>query len=633
MHCIRLSLHRIKKPIISRRKNIINVNSYLLNKKRTFRTFKNNSLKEDDQLSNSYENIALKELFDITGITLTHNEIKEFHDVKSAEDLKEIINDQNLWMKLKLTPINKVKIKKLLSLTPNPLSNQRQRFLTSPSLDEIRSQDRSLSFPFDVPATDTNDIFALPFNLCSSRFNRIYDNILNGKDCMMIGSDYKGKTTAMHELRDLLVLKHKDILPLYIDLSVQKSRLMYDITKGIINALRSTCGDFDVYESLQKLPPNELIKKLVSDCALLKKKLVILIDHIEDVTWTKRMDILVDVLGMPRVHGQSSSKPYSVVISGTETLYNELLLYDSNWEVCIKETWNPTFQTSHIKVLADHIELTNGKLDSNDIKRIKELTSGHPWYVNRLLHEINEYAFNTSDPVKYAANKMIAQTHMNGIKKLEFDQSNVFELMFSKMCFSSKDDYLFEVCVNKLGWFIDYETSKGTVLSYSNPIIREAVIYNICKKYNDDLNEQKKIIVRMVDYKSSESMFKGWKRYLADTIDIQNPAILFLRYMRMVADMYALELNHSWPIGRNIISFTIQNNIYMNDIHRITYVGINYKNNKEKLIKKVLIPEAEKALSVGCSKVTIIINGRGKRDAIEMFGVELILFYEEEINE
>lgn len=338
----------------------------------------------------------LNELYNHIGISLTPLDLEELGNIESLEDLKEVVFDTNLWLSIKISPVKKAKIKSYLKLTPIPLSDRRKQFLLSDSLDKVEGPEEDAVFPFDTPANDIDRNYALPLRFCGDSIDKSISALLSGKDTVLYGNDFKGKTTALWEIRDMLMLVDSTVLPLYIDLKKFSDGLTFDFTKALVHSLSATCGDFDAYDSLTKYSARDALERLSKQCSNHGKKLIILIDHIEDLNWTKQMEILIDALEMPRRAGAASSKPYSIMLAGTESMWKDLIFHDPNWNnYCHKELWNPAFLKSHIGALAKNIKLFHFPFDSKALTKIKNLTGGHPWYVNRLLQEIKEYIHHT----------------------------------------------------------------------------------------------------------------------------------------------------------------------------------------------------------------------------------------------
>lgn len=572
----------------------------------------------------------LDKLFESIGIELNFSDEMELGNLNSIEDLKEIVNDTNLWLSLNISPVKKAKIKNTLKVTPIPISESRRKFLSTESLDSLEMPKENAVFPFDIPATDTDHQYAIPLRLVSESIERVIHLLLNGKDCMLVGSEYKGKTTALHEMKDTILMNEPNVLPLYIDIKHSSRDIQFDFTKAIIHAMTQACGDFDSYDSLYKLPPEDVLERIVKDCTKGGKKLILFVDHLEELSWIKQMEILNDVLGLPRTHGQSSSKPYAVAIAGTETMWKELTFYDPAWKnYCYKEVWNPVFQNSHISALLKNIELYHYPLDSKTLQKIKTMTNGHPWYVNRLLHEIMEYTSYSSDPIELAANRLVKNMTLNGEKSLDFDIGYVFASIFASGC-QTCNEHISMICTDKLGWFTLKDTPNGKIVTPTSPMIRESVAYTLSKNFCRKRNEVDSILIRMVDVKSPETIFKSWKSFVNNLCEFENSFLYFWQFMESVADANGLQIKHEWPQGKLVMSVQLQNTIQPGRVIRVTLVDDHKnKNNKEAMLLQYIIPEAQKVSENGLTSGTMFLPGSGKHEVLEIFGIEMNIFYED----
>lgn len=635
---IRLSKRLYLRAIPKRRKSLylsisksIKPHQYSTLRQVLFTSYEPEFIEEQTHSSTQQEvtDIPLRQLYETIGIKLTQQDLDELGGIENLEDLKEMVFDTNLWMSIKISPVKKAKIMGYLKLTPIPLSRSREKFLTVDSLDDIEFPSNAV-YPYDTTANDINNYYALPMRLCGESIDKVVSFLAKGTDCVLYGNDFKGKTTALWEIRDLLMIRDPEILPLYIDLKRFSTGLQFDFTKAIVHAMYSTCGDFESYEKLLKFSPKDALDRIATQCELHGKKLVLLIDHIEDLNWSKQMEVLVDGLDMPRRTGSLSSKPHSVIVAGTESFLKDLTFHDPNWNTyCHKELWNPTFLKSHIGALAKNIKLFHFPFDTKALTKIKNLTGGHPWYINRLLQEIKEFTSYSSDPIAAAAHRLFKKVTLNGLKDIEFDIGFVLSSLFASGSVTCSE-YVSLICGSKLGWFNFVETHEGRIVVPSNPIIRESMAYALSENFCDKRFETSHVLNRVVDYKSPECIFSGWQRYVRSLCQFENPFLFFWKYMQGIASLNGLMIKHEWPAGKPVLSVMLKSDMYPSKVHRITLVddGRN-KNNKEFMLVKYIIPEAQKVIDEGLTKGTIFLPGYGRNEVLEICGIELSLFYEE----
>jgi len=576
--------------------------------------------------------LPLEQVFEAAGIEMNFSDEIELGSIQSIEDLKEIVNDNNLWLSLNLSPVKKAKIKNTLKVTPIPVSESRKQYLSTKSLADLKMDDKKRGFPFDIPAIDIDHQYAIPLKLCNDNIELMINLLLKGRDCILVGADYKGKTTALHEMKDTILMNEPDILPLYIDIKKDSKEHDFDFTKTLVNALSLACGDFDSYDVLYKLAPKDALNRIVKDCEKGGKKLILFIDHLEEISWMKQMEILNDILGMPRSHGQSSSKPFAVALAGTESMWKDLTYYDPAYKTyCNKIIWNPKFQNAHIASLLKNIELYNFPIDSNALDKIKTITGGHPWYVNRLLHEIVEYTSYSSDPIELAFNRLVKNMTLNGDKTLDFDVGYVFASIFASGCQMS-NEHISSICTDKLGWFSYAESPNGKILVPNCPIIRESVAYTLSKNFCSSRNDVDSVIPRLVDPKSPESLFKSWKKFVQNLCEFENSVLYFWQFMQTVADANGLQIRHEWPQGKLVLSAQLQSNIQPGKAYRVTLVDDHRnKYSKEYMLIHYIIPEAQRVSQNGLTSGTMFLPGHGNNETIEIFGIEMHLFYDDNI--
>jgi len=439
------------------------------------------------------------------------------------------------------------------------ISEERQRFLSSPSLDQIYLPHNSGRFFNYSGPSKFEKHYCIPSFLRSDnlKFDRIWGLIQQEKYFVLHEQRQSGKTTFMLDLRDKINTTD-GMKALYINIEAGQ-QAWNDIESGIDSfldeisiQLRETFNWSILltkkFKHVSKTKRIEEVLSYISKTFFQQgQNFVLLIDEIDSLVG----DTLLTVLRQIRsgYERRPHSFPASIILIGVRDVRDYQIFSDeqkryviggSAFNISAESCRVPRFQKAHTYALGkQHTENTKQIFEGDSIDIIQDVTDGQPWCVNRIFYEATQLVKDQKLPItpsiiQTAVNNVILSrdSHLINMKSI-LKETRVRDVIEPILTGGIIEDNAHAEYVEDLGLIKRDSDGKYTI---SNSIYSEVIPRELCN----------------VEWLNTElSYIKPFYFFQDGTIDMDRFISAWIQFFHENADMWKdrnkNDYHEAWP--------------------------------------------------------------------------------------